>query len=106
MLGQMQETHDWPNVGNIGNGTNPYLIKRGLAPFQLQTMLCQSLYFQHLAKHVFPAFAQACVYVFLPKHVFMFLAQACGHVYFVFAVGNVCKWGTMERFDNTMGNLY
>ena len=107
MLGPKTQTHAWENAGNtclakywkhmlgqmseIYGLANLYLIKRGVAkgrPLLITYYLANpyisniwpSMCFQHLAKHVFPAFAQACVLVFgpsmclnvWPKHVFIF----------------------------------
>ena len=73
MLGQMLEIYGLANL---------YLIKRGgLAPPFYYILFGQSIYFQHLAKHVFPAFAQACVYVFLPISCVSFLPVSCVYVF-------------------------
>ena len=102
-IGQTLEIYGLAKCWNIWTGQmleiygmapNPYLIKRGACPpfnyilFWANPYISNiwpSMCFQHLAKHVFPAFAQACVLVFgpsmcfnfWPKHVFKFLAQAC-----------------------------
>ena len=70
MLWQMQETHAWPKVGNIWIGQVICSKKGGQAPPLLLDIDWQIHIFP-MAKHAFPAFAQACVYVFCPFHVFM-----------------------------------
>ncbi len=57
MPGQMQETHAWPNVGNIWIGTNPYLIKRGACPpFDYILLLAIPYIFMFWPCHIIKSF--------------------------------------------------
>ncbi len=66
----MQETHAWQTAGNTClakcwkymDWPKPKSNKKGgLVPFLLYIICGQSIHIQHLAKHRFPAFGQACV---------------------------------------------